>query len=60
LNVTAQPGLPNPFVSRDVINQKIMNETQSAITTASTVNPPGKNVEIKCSFGMILADYRCS
>ena len=60
LNVTAQPGLPNPFASKDVINQKIMNETQDAITTASAVNPPGKNVEIKCSFGMILADYRCS
>jgi hypothetical protein len=60
LNVTAQPGLPNLFVGRDAINQKIMNETQNAITAASAVNPPGKNVEIKCSFGMILADYRCS
>jgi len=60
LNVAAQPGLSNPFASRDAINQKIMNEIQDAITTASAVNPSGKNVEIKCSFGMILANYRCS
>ena len=60
LNISAQPGLPNPFVGMDAINQKIMNETQNAITAAFAVNPPGKNVEIKCTFGMVLADYRCS
>ena len=60
LNTSVQPGLPNPFVGKDAINQKIINETQDAITTASTINPPGKNVKINCSFGMILADYKCS
>jgi hypothetical protein len=60
LNTSVQPALPNPFVGKDAINQKIMNETQNAITAASTINPPGKNVKINCSFGMILADYKCS
>jgi hypothetical protein len=23
-------------------------------------NPPEKSVEIKCTFGMILADYKCT
>ena len=59
-SATAQPGLPNPFVGKDVINQKIMNETQSAISAASANYAPGENVEIKCTFGMILADYQCS
>jgi hypothetical protein len=59
-NTSAQPGLPNPFVSNETIIQKITNETQNAITVATNTNPAGKNVEIKCSFGMILADYKCS
>jgi prealbumin domain-containing protein len=60
LNTSVQPGLPNPFVGKDAINHKITNETENAITAASTINPPGKNVKINCSFGMILADYKCS
>jgi hypothetical protein len=56
-----QPGLPNPFVSKDLINQKITNETQEAIAAAgSSTNSTEKHVEIKCTFGMILADYTCS
>jgi hypothetical protein len=60
MNTGAQVGLPNPFVSNETINQKITNETQNAIIAASNTIPAGKNVEIKCSFGMILADYKCS
>ena len=52
--------LPNPFVSTDTINQKITNETHNIILAASTSNPAGKNVEIKCTFGDVLSDYRCS
>lgn len=59
-SASAQPGLPNPFVGKDVINQKITDETQSAISAASANIAPGKNVKIKCTFGMILADYQCS
>ncbi|MGC1931792.1 MAG: hypothetical protein WA667_22715 [Candidatus Nitrosopolaris sp.] len=55
---SSQPGLPNPYVDTDTINQKITNETQNAITAASAVNH--LKVEIKCTFGMILADYKCS
>jgi hypothetical protein len=60
LSIASHPGLPNPFVSKDIINQKITNETWNAITAASVSNPPEKSVEIKCTFGMILADYKCT
>jgi hypothetical protein len=60
LNIPSQPGLPNPFVSNDTINQKITNETRDAIATAAAANPAGKHIEIKCSFGIILANYKCS
>jgi hypothetical protein len=58
----AQPSLPNPFVSKDLINQKITNEIQDAITAAaaSFTSHTEKHVEIKCTFGMILSDYKCS
>jgi hypothetical protein len=59
LSVAPHPGLPNPFVNMDTINQRITNQTQNAITAASTTNPADMNVEIKCTFGMILADYKC-
>ena len=58
-----QPGLPNPFVSKDLINQKITNEIQQAITsaaTASSTSSTEKYVEIKCTFGIVLANYNCS
>jgi hypothetical protein len=60
LNTTSQPGFPNPFVSKHSINQKITNEIHDAITTKSATNPPEKYVEIKCVFGMVLANYKCS
>ena len=59
-NTGSQATLPNPFVSTDTINQKITNETHNIILAASTSNPAGKNVEIKCTFGDVLSDYRCS
>jgi hypothetical protein len=58
-----QPGLPNPFVSKDLINQKITHEIQQVITaaaTASSTSSTEKYVEIKCTFGIILANYNCS
>jgi hypothetical protein len=60
LNVPSQPRLPNPFVSTDMINQKITNKIQDVIAASASANPIGKNVQIKCSFGMILANYKCS
>jgi hypothetical protein len=59
LIASSQPGIPNPFVNTDTINQKITNETQNTITAASVTNPPGKSVEIRYTFGMVLADYKC-
>jgi hypothetical protein len=56
----AQPSLPNPFVSKNLINQKISNEIQDAIAAASSTSSTEKRVEIRCTFGMILSDYRCS
>jgi hypothetical protein len=57
-----QPGIPNPFVSTDMVNQKITNEIQHAIAAAaaSSTNALEKHVDIRCTFGMILADYKCS
>ena len=57
-----QPGIPNPFVNIDMVNQKIINEIQHAIAAAaaSSTNALEKHVEIKCTFGMILVDYKCS
>jgi hypothetical protein len=60
LNISSRPGLPNPFVSNDTINQKITNEVQDVIAASAAANPTGKHIEIKCSFGMILDNYKCS
>jgi hypothetical protein len=60
LNISSQQGLPNPFVNKDTINQKITVEAQDAIAAAAAANHAGKDVEIKCSFGMILDNYKCS
>ncbi|MGB7956903.1 MAG: hypothetical protein WCF23_23260 [Candidatus Nitrosopolaris sp.] len=59
-NTASQVTLPNPFVSSDTINQKITNETHNIIMAASTSNPAGNNVVIKCTFGDVLSDYVCS
>ncbi len=60
LNPSSQPGLPNPFVSMDIINQKITNGIRDAIIATSAISAAGKNVELKCTFGMILSDFKCS
>lgn len=60
LNPSSQPGLPNPFVSMDIINQKITNGIRDAIIATSATSASGKNVELKCTFGMILSDFKCS
>jgi Prealbumin-like fold domain len=60
LNIPSQPGLPNPFVSNDTINQTITNGVQDAIGAAAAANPTGKHIEIKCNFGMVLDNYKCS
>lgn len=58
---TPQPSIPNPFVSKDLINQKIANEVQHAIAAAAAAtSATEKPVEIKCTFGMILGNYKCS
>jgi hypothetical protein len=59
-NTGSQVTLPNPFVSTHTINQKITNETHNIIMAASTSNPAGNNVVIKCTFGDVLSDYVCS
>jgi hypothetical protein len=60
LNPSSQLGLPNPFVSMHIINQKITNGIRDAIIATSATSAAGKNVELKCTFGMILSDFRCS
>jgi hypothetical protein len=59
LGIAPRPGLPNLFVNQDTINQKITNQTQNAITAASVRNSAERNVEVKCTFGMVLFDYNC-
>ena len=49
------------IVSEDMINKKITKELQGAIAAAAvSPNILEKHVEVKCTFGMILADYKCS
>jgi hypothetical protein len=43
-------------VSKDIINQKITNEIQNAIAPVPAANPAEKHTEIKCIFGMVLAN----
>jgi hypothetical protein len=42
LNTGSRPGLANPFVGNDSINQKIRNEIQEAIAHISANNPAEK------------------
>jgi hypothetical protein len=51
---------PIPFVGKDSITDKITNEMHDAIASVYAINPPEKYAEIKCTFGMILANYKCS
>jgi hypothetical protein len=57
----SQFGLPNPFVSKDLIDQKITNQIHNviaAVAASSATEPTEKHVEIKCTFGMVLSDSR--
>jgi hypothetical protein len=53
-----QPSLPNPFATKDAIDEKIRSEITSSIDNA----PKSKPVEgeIKCIFGSSLNDFKCS
>jgi hypothetical protein len=53
-----QPSLPNPFVDKSVINQTISDAVTNAISSASVSF--GGYLQIKCIFGMNLADYQCN
>jgi hypothetical protein len=50
--------LPNPFVDKSVINQTISDAVTNAISSASVSF--GGYLQIKCIFGMNLADYHCN
>jgi hypothetical protein len=50
--------LPNPFVDKSVINQAISNAVNNVISSASVSY--GGYLQIKCAFGMSLADYQCN
>jgi hypothetical protein len=53
-----QPSLPNPFVDKSVINQTISDAVTNAMSSASVSF--GGYLQIKCIFGMNLADYQCN
>ena len=53
-----QPSLPNPFVDKSDINQTISDAVTNAISSASISF--GGYLQIKCIFGMNLADYHCN
>ena len=50
--------LPNPFVDKSVINQAISNAVNNVISSTSISY--GGYLQIKCAFGMNLADYQCN
>ena len=50
--------LPNPFVDKTIINHAISNAFNNAISSASVSF--GGYLQIKCTFGMNLADYKCN
>ncbi len=53
-----QNTLPNPFVDKSMINETISTAIQNAISSSST--SVGGYTQIKCNFGMNLADYSCN
>lgn len=59
----SQFGLPNPFVSKDLIDQKITNQIHNIIAavaaSSSATELTERHVEIKCTFGMVLSDFKC-
>jgi hypothetical protein len=50
--------LPNPFVDKTIINHAISNALNNAISSASVSF--GGYLQIKCTFGMNLVDYKCN
>lgn len=50
--------LPNPFVDKTIINHAISNAFNNAISSASVSF--GGYLQIKCTIGMNLADYKCN
>ena len=54
----SRPSLPNPFVNKSDINQTISDAITNAISSASVSF--GGYLQIKCIFGMNLADYHCN
>ena len=50
--------LPNPFVDKSMINETISTAIQNAISSSSI--SLGGYTQIKCNFGMNLADYICN
>jgi hypothetical protein len=53
-----QNRLPNPFVDKSMVNETISTAIQDAISS-STISVGGY-AQIKCNFGMNLADYICN
>ena len=53
-----QSMLPNPFVDKSMINETISTAIQNAISSSSISS--GGYTQIKCNFGMNLADYICN
>jgi hypothetical protein len=52
-----QPGLPNPFATKEAIDEKIRNEITTSIGNAAKSN--SVEGEIKCIFGSSLDDFKC-
>jgi hypothetical protein len=53
-----QNTLPNPFVDKSMINETISTTIQNAISSSSI--SVGGYTQIKCNFGMNLADFICN
>lgn len=53
-----QSSLPNPFTTKDVIDEKIRNELTASIDDAAKSD--SADGEIKCIFGSNLDDFKCS
>jgi hypothetical protein len=59
INTSYRPyTLASPFADKTTINQKIATESLKAIESAIKSN--FASVEIKCDFGMVLSDWKCS
>jgi len=57
-NQQQQNMLPNPFVDKSMINETISTAIQNAISSSSI--SLGGYTQIKCNFGMNLADFICN